>query len=311
MTIFLKKAPNKVTILEKHDHLKATERYVHVIFNYNSPRTTYDFWLPIEYRRTGINLKTDDEIKNYVEKVYRILFPKNIVSWKEEQDKFWRSKASQVTKGFFYALSKDLKWCCVDCDLPKNPNFARRIQDLKEIGYTISTDTNRYCPKCGNKKTHLFLVPIPRVDNQGNGYETFPKKLRDKIISTLESYDAYEGKARDPKQLIPDHKFSEIRWDSKTKAKNSESMTAEEIRDKFQLLTNQRNLQKREVCRQCFQTGNRGTIFGINYFYSGNENWDSSISKTGKSAEIGCVGCPWYDIEAWRRNLNSLIKKSK
>lgn len=85
-------------------------------------------------------------------------------------------------------------------------------------------------------------------------------------------------------------------------------MTDQEIRDKFQLLSNQRNQQKREVCRNCFQTGKRGTIYGIDYFYKGTDTWDSTIPQKGKAAEQGCIGCPWYDIDRWRQELNSLIK---
>ena len=87
-------------------------------------------------------------------------------------------------------------------------------------------------------------------------------------------------------------------------------MTDEEIQQKFQLLTNQRNQQKREICRRCYQTGKRGVIFGIPFYYEGNENWDESIPKTGKDAEKGCVGCPWYDIKKWREELIKTLEKN-
>lgn len=103
------------------------------------------------------------------------------------------------------------------------------------------------------------------------------------------------------------HKFSEIRWDDDTKSENPETMTDQEIREKFQLLSNQRNQQKREVCRNCFQTGKRGTIYGIQYFYEGTDRWDSQIPPKGKAAEKGCIGCPWYDIARWRKELNNII----
>ena len=86
-------------------------------------------------------------------------------------------------------------------------------------------------------------------------------------------------------------------------------MTDGEIRKKFQLLSNQRNQQKREVCRSCFQTGKRGIIYGIPYFYEGTEYWDDNIPKTGKNAERGCVGCAWYDISKWRSSLIALLKE--
>lgn len=39
----------------------------------------------------------------------------------------------------------------------------------------------------------------------------------------------------------------------------------------------------------------------------GTSKWDSNIPTIGKEAEAGCEGCPWYDIELWRKKLNDLI----
>lgn len=49
-------------------------------------------------------------------------------------------------------------------------------------------------------------------------------------------------------------------------------------------------------------------MFGIPYYYEGTEDWDPSIPQKGKQAERGCVGCPWYDIAAWRRALKEKLK---
>lgn len=84
-------------------------------------------------------------------------------------------------------------------------------------------------------------------------------------------------------------------------------MSDEDVIKKFQLLDNQRNQQKREVCRSCFQTGKRGIIYGIPFFYNGNEDWDKRIPMIGKQAEHGCIGCAWYDIERWRRELLKIL----
>mgnify|MGYP001608878353 FL=1 len=75
------------------------------------------------------------------------------------------------------------------------------------------------------------------------------------------------------------------------------------------MLDNQRNLEKREVCRKVFQTGKRGTIFGIKYYYEGDEDWPKNVPKVGKEAEKGWIGTPWYDIEKWRQSLNRDIEK--
>ena len=74
-------------------------------------------------------------------------------------------------------------------------------------------------------------------------------------------------------------------------------------------MSNQRNQQKREVCRNCYQTGKRGIIYGIPFFYEGTEEWDQTIPKKGKDAEKGCIGCAWYDIERWRKALLEKLTK--
>ncbi len=287
---------------ERKKHSKASEEYVHVEFKY--PDITWEGWIPVEYRRTGVSIKQDetDKLIAYLNKVYEQMNPINFQSWLKKQEKFWCEEKPNAgtTKAFFDSLVKG-GWQCVECTLPKNPNWARRIQDLKEFGYTIATDTKRYCPTCGENKTHLILLPIERGSIEGNGYEMWSPALRKRIIRLLGSIDIYEGAFS--AHCLPDHKFSEIRWDENTKAGNPDTMSDEEIRAKFQLLTNQRNQQKREVCRTCFQTGKRGSIYGIQFYYRGGENWDTSIPQRGKDAENGCIGCPWYDIAEWKKQL--------
>ena len=294
----------------RRKHLKASEEYVHVRFTYGD-NDVWDGWVPVEYRRTGISIKEGDNEKlyAYLNKVYEQMNPVNFSSWLEAQDKFWKEEKPNAgtTKAFFDSLVKG-GWQCVACTLPNNPNWARRIQDLKEFGYTIATDTNRYCPNCKQNKTHLLLLPIERVSVDGNGYETFSPSLRKRIIRVLGGIDAYEGTPS--AHCLPDHKFSEIRWDENTKAENPDSMSDVEIRAKFQLLTNQRNQQKREVCRTCFQTGKRGVVYGIPFFYKGSEYWDNNIPQKGKDAERGCVGCPWYDLNEWKKQLLLRLKEN-
>lgn len=287
---------------ERPVNTKASERYVHVKFIYPDIDKEWDGWVPIEYRRTGINISDEDteSLEKYLNSIYEQMHPSKYSEWKKKQDKLWESTRSVETKEIFNILS-DGKWHCRNCDI-SNPNFARRIQDLKEMGYTLATHVNYKCPVCGNNRsTNLILLPINRVELAGNGYETWSPALRKRIIKVLGGVNVYENTLN--QHCLPDHKFSEIRWDDETKAENPDTMTDEEIRAKFQLLSNQRNQQKREVCRNCFQTGNRGTIFGITYFYEGGSKWDETIPKKGKNAEKGCIGCPWYDIETWRKKV--------
>lgn len=305
MKIEFKNLVQLITVIGEHTHLKASEEYIEVIFRYSDGE--WHGWVPIVYRRAGLDLHTDDEKYEYLQKVYEELNPKNYNKWLNKQKEFWDTKPNAGTTLSFYNSLSDGKWHCVNCQIPKNPNWARRIQDLKEFGYTIATDINRYCENCKSNKTHLLMLPLERFSINGNGYETWSPALRKRIIKLLNSYDVYEDRYNS--NCLPDHKFSEIRWDENTKSENPDTMTDEEIRAKFQLLTNQRNQQKREVCRRCFQTGKRGILYGIPFFYQGDFDWDNTIPVKGKEAEKGCVGCGWYDIEKWKKELIDLITK--
>ncbi|MFC1943537.1 restriction endonuclease [Chloroflexota bacterium] len=297
----------KIRVNDFHEHSKASERYVSVVFEYDDGEV-WEGWVPIEYRRTGTNLLTEDEIEAHLEAVAPFFHPSRFGEWRKEQDSFWRTKPrAQVTKPFYDVLQK-FEWSCTGCAFPPNTNPARRYQDLKEFGYTLATDKNRTCTNCGRVGTHILMVPLPRGGI--SGYESWSPALRTRIIKVLGSIDVYEGKRVNPTSLIPDHKFPEIRWDETTRRDSLEHLTDSEIRDEFQLLTNQRNLQKREVCRTCYQTGKRGFPFGLKYFYSGDENWPKDIPLQGKLAQRGCIGCGWYDLSLWRTSLLSIVDKS-
>ena len=287
-------------------HPKASERYIDVVFEFDQSRRL-ETSVPIQYRRTGTDI-ADGEIDTYLETVCREVHPDGWGNWRRDQESFWKEKPSaRVTKSFFDPLAKNFEWCCVVCALPSNSNFARRIQDIKEFGYTLSTNTKRLCSNCSRNTTHIILLPLKR--GVASGYELWTPAVRAKIMKVLGNFDAYEAKVVRKEGLLPDHKFPEIRWDEQTKRDSLAGLSEVEIRRDFQLLNNQRNQQKREVCRQCYQTGVRGQIYGVNYFYEGNQNWDPSIPIVGKAAEAGCIGCGWYDINKWRAALNQRLKR--
>lgn len=287
-------------------HTKASEVYIDVEFRYPEEKFVWNGSIPIEYRRTGISAKNENEIAKLLDEMYEFLNPKNYKSWLSDQKKYWDESNKAITRPIFEALI-DFKWKCVHCEIPKNPNWARRFQDIKEFGYTTATHTNMFCSRCKRNTTHLLLLPIPRGGH--TGYETWSPQLRKKIMKILGFYDVYED--RKNMSLLPDHKFPEIRWDENTKEENPDDMSEEEIKKKFQLLSNQRNQQKREVCRYCYQTGKRGYPYNIKFFHAGNENWPKDVPKRGKDAEKGCVGCGWYDLVKWKKKLNEFIVSSQ
>tara|TARA_A100001015_G_C15038722_1_gene738077 strand:- start:1196 stop:2092 length:897 start_codon:yes stop_codon:yes gene_type:complete len=295
----------EIQILDYLEHTKASERYVLAEFTYGKEKCEY--LIPYYYRRTSMFLDSDEQITEYLEKIYDHLNPKVREKWEEKQEIFWstKKKAAITREVFDKLLGAELK--CNACKLPKNPNLQRRIQDIKEFGYTLSTK-QIFCSNCFKKTTHHQLIYLPRYGVGQNEYETISPALKNKIINLLENYDTYENNFHS-KSLLPDHKFPEIRWDKDTK-KDNNNLSDQELKEKFQLMTNQRNLQKREVCRKCFQSNERGIIYGINYFYHGKKIWDKKIPKTGDAAEKGCIGCGWYDISKWRKNLQLFLTKT-
>lgn len=280
------------------NHGKASESYVDVEFT-QEDGFKWRGYIPFFYRRTGLMIESEDELSDYLISIKPYFFENKIKEWIEAEKQLWETdhKGKTVTKEFFDAMAS-LGWTS---EFPPNDNPQRRIQDIKELGYTIAS-RNR---GGAGRKLERLLVPIPRGAN--TGYETYSKSFRNRALNALSGTNVYELSTANRAGLIPDHKFPEIRWDEDTRAENPEEMPEIEIKQKFQLVDNQRNQQKREVCRQCFQTGKRGMVYGIKYFYKGDENWPDDVPRVGKEAEQGCVGCGWYDIQMWRDELNKKI----
>lgn len=289
---------NNIYVREFIENNKASEMYVRTTF-VQKDGFKWDTVVPYVDRRAGLNIDSEEKLAEYLVSIKPYFAKKAMENWKKQELERGLIGGS-VTPLFFKVL---LSFKEEFEKFPVNPNSARRIQDIKDAGYTLAS-----VPRAkGLKGYNRILLPLPLHAEMG--YETFTPQFKARVIRLLKERNAFEAKVTAKKALIPDHKFSEVRWDDETKAENSMDMTDEVIIQKFQLLDNQRNQQKREICRRCFQEGIRGTIYGIQYFYKGNEKWDENIPETGKAAEKGCEGCPWYDIEAWRKKLNQKLKK--
>ena len=290
---------HNITVSEIIDNNKASEKYVRTRF-VQEDGFAWNTVVPFYIRRSGLFIETEQEIAEYLISIKPYFKKKEMAAWKKRERTKWLANNADVTKEFFFVLLSFKE----ETEFPINDNPARRIQDIKEAGYTLAS-----IPNAIGRKTSRILLPIPL--NTAMGYETFTSQFKARVIRLLGGINAYEAKPTTAKGLIPDHKFSEVRWDEDTKGENPMTMTDDEIIQKFQLLDNQRNQQKREVCRKCFQDGKRGVIYGIPFFYEGGEIWDSTIPTTGKAAEKGCEGCAWYDIEMWRKKLIERLKGKK
>lgn len=282
-----------------YSHNKASESYIDVIITDVNGTTIWEGAIPYQYRRTGLFLDTEVELANYLRRIKNYFNFDSIGKWVYREHKHWEENyKAPVTTPFFYTLLS-MDWVS---EFPDNKNPQRRIQDIKEKGYTIASKAER-------RQLKHRLLPLPRGSVQG--YETISARLRSRILNVLNSENVYELSAANRQGLLPDHKFPEIRWDAETRSENRSDMSEDDIRTKFQILDNQRNQQKREVCRHCFQTGERGMLFGINFFYAGSDKWSEHIPQTGSAAEQGCIGCGWYDIQAWRNALNESLSQSQ
>lgn len=292
-----------ISVIGFLQNTKASDYFVEVSFLFENG-FRWRAVVPYVYRRSNLNLRTEQEICDYLVSIKSFFSEESMREWREREWAKWlsfkkksKSPDELVTIEFFKVLLSFKEE--VD-GFPSNTNPQRRLQDLKDQGYTISIYP------IGNRRWGKMLLPLPL--NARMEYESFTPQFKSRVIRLFDGVNAYEARKTAEKSLIPDHKFSEIRWDDSTKGDNPMAMTDEEIVSKFQLLDNQRNQQKREVCRNCFQTGERGQIYGIDFYSSGGPVWDDSIPKVGKEAEQGCVGCPWYDILEWRREINSRLK---
>lgn len=303
---------SNITVLKLYTNKPACEAYAHtkIIF---SDEEQIETMIPYVYRRSHLELQTENEIADYLKKIKGYFAKDKINQWVAEQQKLFQTTSLQkknIQKQFLNILIENATKEVLQEDLPQNSNPQKVIQNLKDNGingkggYIISVLRGH---KDNGYKTRYWLLPLPQTE--GIVYEKMSSRFKEKSINLLNKIDAFEGKVTTI-GLLPDHKFSEIRWDPNVPEDNNDDLTEEEIKQKFQLLTNQRNQQKREVCRHCYRTGERGSIFGIKFFYEGNDKWDESIPETGKDAEKGCIGCPWYDIQEWRTRLQQLINAS-
>ncbi len=214
-----------------------------------------------------------------------------------------------------WLVLKDQQWHCRECEYT-HVNITQiaggsGIQGLQRgtksrDGLEIDS-ANHLCPKCERTTRH---------DRWTGGFETaipspsMPQGFARRVIGLLSSRDVVDGSERSPSQLTVDHKLPIIRWSPETQQTQSaySTMSDDDIKTHFQLLKKSNgsishNLLKSRACEQCFKTGERGTPFGLRFFYEGGPRWEPADKKDPS----GCVGCGWYDFDQWRRQLNNRL----
>ena len=216
-----------------------------------------------------------------------------------------------------FNLLSDEQWHCRDCEGKQigSSQYAGGggIQGLERgtksrPGLAIETEP-RYCNNCQRiTRQDRWTGEIESANSAAN----IPDALVQRILKVYAYTDAIEQRQRSAHELVIDHRFPMERW-GESEPPHLTSMSEDEIKKKFQLLkkdaSGNHNLLKSRSCERCIKTEKRGTPLGIKFWYEGGESWSCAYQK-GTEAEAGCVGCGWYDFEAWRNALNQKLAES-
>lgn len=230
-----------------------------------------------------------------------------------------KSKLKSGTSQYkVFDLLSDKKWHCRNCEGTKvaSNQYAGGggIQGLERgnrsgrPGLVIETK-RELCQVCKQKTTWDRWTGETR---EANASANIPPKLVKRVLEIYNYIDVIENRKRSSHELVIDHRFPMERW-GKSEPNHDVNMSEYEIRNKFQLLkkdsSGNHNLLKSRSCEKCIETGNRGTPLGLKFWYFGNDKWQDNIPQSGSEAEEGCIGCGWYNFEAWRTALNATLKQ--
>lgn len=255
--------------------------------------------LPKFLQKQGLDL-TDQEFDELIESNYQLLEPANTQQWIVESDLRWKNKNSETYK--VLAALYTGEWQCRTCGIGRiNDQPPARIKALKVKGYIICS-RRKICPTCEKKTMHDILIMLPKIEarfKHGNELrKPMSNKLKTRIKKILSFKEVCFNVVRSEVELLIDHKFPSQRWNL-PESDNPNNMSEQDIKKKFQLLSNQTNMWKSRYCDTCVKTGKRGDFMGTKWFHVGNENWQGATEND----EQGCVGCPWYDLELWKEKL--------
>uniref|UniRef100_UPI002B26098C hypothetical protein n=1 Tax=Candidatus Poriferisodalis multihospitum TaxID=2983191 RepID=UPI002B26098C len=211
---------------------------------------------------------------------------------------------------------RDMQWHCRECEythtgitqIAGGAGIQGLQRGTKSRPGLVIESANHLCTACDRTTRHdrwqgNFTRAVPS--------STMPRGFVRRAVRLLGSRDVVELTERPPNQLTVDHKLPQLRWGGTEVAAQQDysAMSDEDIVDKFQLLKKSNgsvshNLLKSRACERCYKTGNRGTPFGIRFFYAGNGKW----APADKQDASGCVGCGWFDFDAWRSALNRTLR---
>ena len=194
------------------------------------------------------------------------------------------------------------KWACSMCG-SHSGQPAAIFRQLKNAGWKFEEITPQrwgkqlYCPVCKQDTTHYKLVSLMQGENKSRFNITPAQKRR--ALAVLPNTDAFTG-ASVRSSIELDHKEPFARLKEKSGDIDINQLSDEQIKAHFQILTRDHNLLKDRACQSCIKTGTRPPLFGIKFWYMGNERYCGT-----------CRGCGWYDGAEWRKQLNLALKQKR
>lgn len=192
------------------------------------------------------------------------------------------------------------EWCCSTCAAPHSGQPAAQFRECKKKGYRFEEPVqgrwakNQYCEQCGQITPHYKLLSAEPIFQQKDRI-TIKPKTRERILQLLENKDAFtDGGITSVAEI--DHKEP---WTRLDKDVDANTLSDEEIKEHYQLLTREHNLLKDRACAVCKKDNIRPPLFGIDFWYEGGQEYNGT-----------CVGCGWYDGREWRKQLNKILKEN-
>lgn len=213
-----------------------------------------------------------------------------------------------TTSWLDFETMSDLQWHCTKCGLKSAQ--AKTWQVWRQNGIQLDQDEKgnfykiQICVHCEMNTVQRKLKSLEILEDT-TIRKSIPVSLARRIKEIYKNEEALFLRDFPPRELEIDHKFPQIRWE-KDEEENRTTMSEDEVKSKFILLSRSNNLLKSSQCKRCVREGKRGSFPGIFFWYKGDEQWRGK----SKSDEEGCVGCFWYDPYEWRRHLNLIVNKN-
>ncbi|MCG1024511.1 hypothetical protein [Dehalobacter sp.] len=220
-------------------------------------------------------------------------------------------------QSIYFTILQNQEWHCRKCaqqeigseQLAGGGGVQGLQRGTKSRPGVVIESKKQHCSSCNKKTNWDRWTGEFKESNSAYGIS---KKLQKKILDHYKYEDSIEQRRRTVHELIIDHRFPMQRWGGIENPNKSE-MNEEQIQRKFQLLkkdsSGNHNLLKSRACERCITSGKRGYPMGVKFFYQGTEDWPEGCPNSGIDAEIGCIGCGWYDFDTWRNGLNQKINK--